>query len=237
MKLQTSKITSIAEQRVVKLTSVRNLRRLIEEREHLGVKSIVGEHKFVGCVNRALALMQHLTQLYLVNIQRVSQELFYQIIIYQFGNFGYLELSEPAPLAELVRLVLDTPESGWEPDDGDKDELAKYTSDLLLSKADMLMDYFSIEINGSGELTAIPILLDNYVPDWNKLPMLLLRLASEVCIILDFFMFAFLANRRCFYQAYTDIILYTQQLTFCQPFKIYDFTILNCLCLTFIFLC
>ena len=178
----TTKSSLIQHQREVKLTSVRNLRRLIEEKEHLGAKNILIEHKFVGCVNRALSLMQHLTQLYLVNIQRLSQELFYQIIIYKFGNFGYLELSEPAPLAELVRMVLDTPESGWEPEDGDKDELAKYTSELLASKADMLMDYFSVEINENGELTALPILLDNYVPDWNKLPMLLLRLASEVCI-------------------------------------------------------
>ena len=178
----TTKSSLIQHQREVKLTSVRNLRRLIEEKEHLGAKNILIEHKFVGCVNRALSLMQHLTQLYLVNTQRVSQELFYQIIIYKFGNFGYLELSEPAPLAELVRMVLDTPESGWEPEDGDKDELAKYTSELLASKADMLMDYFSVEINENGELTALPILLDNYVPDWNKLPMLLLRLASEVCI-------------------------------------------------------
>lgn len=178
----TKSSSSLVQQREIKLTSVRNLRRLIEEKEHLGVKSILEEHKFVGCVNRALSLMQHLTQLYLVNIQRVSQELFYQIIIYKFGNFGYLELSEPAPVAELVRMVLDTEESGWEPEDGDKDELARYTSEFLASKADMLLDYFSVEINENGELTALPILLDNYVPDWNKLPILLLRLASEVCM-------------------------------------------------------
>ena len=182
----TAAITSLksqaqADQRTIKLTSVRNLRRLVEEKEHLGVKSILDGHKFVGCVNRALSLVQHLTQLYLVNTQRLSQELFYQIILYRFGNFGYLELSEPAPVAELVRLVLDTPDSGWEPDDGDKDDLAKYASDLLSSKSDMLMDYFSVQISGEGQLVAMPLLLDNYVPDWNKLPMLLLRLASEVC--------------------------------------------------------
>jgi len=167
-------------ERVIKLTSVRNLRRAIEEKEHLGLKSLLDEHKFVGCVNRSLALVQHLTQLYLVNIEKVSQELFYQILLYRFGNFGYLELSEPAPILELVRLVLDHPESGWEPGDGDKDELAKYTADLLTSRADMLMDYFSVEINGNGEVTALPMLLDNYVPNWNKLPILLLRLVSEV---------------------------------------------------------
>lgn len=160
------------------------MRRQIEDKEHLGVKKILEEHKFVGCVNRSLALMQHLTQLYLVNVQNLSQELFYQIIIFRFGNFGYLELSEPAPIMELVRLVLDTPESGWEPEDGEKDELAKYTVDLLKSKADMLMDYFSVEINEQGELTAMPLLLNNYTPNWNKLPMLLLRLASEVCLFI-----------------------------------------------------
>ena len=166
--------------RRINLTSVKNLCKQIDLNEHLSLRNLLQEHKFVGCVNKGLALVQHLTQLYLVNTKRLSQELFYQIIIFEFGNFNYMELSEPAPINELILLALNTPESGWEPKDGTKEELAKCATDLLVSKADMLLDYFSFEINKEGELTAIPLLLDKYTPNWNGLPMLLLRLATEV---------------------------------------------------------
>ena len=166
--------------RQINLTSVKNLCKNIDQNEHLGLKNLLQDHKFVGCVNKTLALVQHLTQLYLVNTKKLSQELFYQIIIFKFGNFGYIELSEPAPIYDLVLLALNTPESGWQPEDGCKEDLARYTIDLFLSKAEMLLDYFSFEINKNGDLTAIPLLLEKYIPNWNGLPMLLLRLATEV---------------------------------------------------------
>lgn len=171
---------SLSVERQTRLTSIKNLCKVIDQKEHLGLRNLLQEHKFVGCVNRALALVQHLTQLYLVNTQKLSQELFYQILIFKFGNLGYIELTEPAPISELVLLALNSPESGWTPEDGSKEDLAKYTADLLLSKAEMLLDYFSFEINKNGELTTVPLLLEKYIPNWNGLPMLLLRLATEV---------------------------------------------------------
>lgn len=173
---------SLTSERQIRLTSVKNLCKAIDQKEHLGLKNLLNEHKFVGCVNRTLALVQHLTQLYLVNTQKLTQELFYQILIFKFGNFGYIELSEAAPIYELVLLALNSPESGWSPEDGSKEDLAKYATDLLMNKAEMLLDYFSVEINKNGELTAVPLLLDNYIPNWNGLPMLLLRLATEVSL-------------------------------------------------------
>jgi len=54
---------------------------------------------------------------------------------------------EPASIYELALLALDSPESGWKSEDGPKDELAKFVVKLLTSKAEMLADYFSIEID------------------------------------------------------------------------------------------
>lgn len=39
----------------------------------------MAQHSFVGCVNRSLALVQHSTSLYLVNVPKLSEELFYQV--------------------------------------------------------------------------------------------------------------------------------------------------------------
>ena len=56
-------------------------------------------------------------------------------------------LQEPAPLYELAMLALDSEESGWTEADGPKHELANYIKDFLKSKAELLEDYFSMEID------------------------------------------------------------------------------------------
>uniref|UniRef100_A0AAY5K7M1 DNA mismatch repair protein Mlh1 C-terminal domain-containing protein n=1 Tax=Esox lucius TaxID=8010 RepID=A0AAY5K7M1_ESOLU len=137
-------------------------------------------HSFVGCVNPQWTLIQHHTKLYLLNTTKLSQELFYQILIYDFGNIGVLRLSEPAPLYDLALLALDSEESGWSEDDGPKEGLAQYIVDFLKKKSEMLEDYFSMEIDQEGNLTGLPLLLDKYIPLMEGLPMFILRLATEV---------------------------------------------------------
>ena len=44
-------------------------------------------------------------------------------------------------------LALDSDESGWTEDDGPKEQLAQYVQDLLQSKAEMMNDYFSLQID------------------------------------------------------------------------------------------
>ena len=170
--------------REIRLTSVLNLRKAINSNEHKGMKELFEDHKFVGCVNKSLALVQHSTKLFLANVTNLSKELFYQIIMFKFGNFDFLRLSEPAPIYELVLLALDCEESGWTEADGPKDELATYMVNLLKGKAAMLLDYFSLEVDNKGCILTLPLLLDGFIPNLNGLPMFVLRLASEVCFML-----------------------------------------------------
>lgn len=166
--------------REIRLSSVLNLRKAIDDNEHKGMKELFEDHKFVGCVNRSLALVQHSTKLFLANVTTLSKELFYQIIMFKFGNFDFLRLSEPVPIYELALLALECEESGWTEEDGPKDELAAYIVNLLKGKATMLLDYFSLEIDKEGCLLTLPLLLDGYIPNLNGLPMFVLRLATEV---------------------------------------------------------
>uniref|UniRef100_A0A8C9EJV2 MutL homolog 1 n=1 Tax=Pavo cristatus TaxID=9049 RepID=A0A8C9EJV2_PAVCR len=145
-----------------------------------GLQEMLRDHSFVGCVSPQWALVQHRTKLYLLNTTKLSQELFYQILIYDFANFGVLRLSEPAPLYELAMLALEDPESGWTEEDGPKEGLAEYIVEFLKKKTEMLKDYFSLEIDEEGNLTGLPLLIDNYVPLVEGLPMFILRLATEV---------------------------------------------------------
>lgn len=47
---------------------------------------------------------------------------------------------------ELALMALDCSASGWTPADGPKEEMADYVVTFLASKAEMLQDYFSLEI-------------------------------------------------------------------------------------------
>uniref|UniRef100_A0A673JI72 DNA mismatch repair protein MLH1 n=1 Tax=Sinocyclocheilus rhinocerous TaxID=307959 RepID=A0A673JI72_9TELE len=171
---------SLPRRRFIKLTSIKELREDIEQHTHKGLQDLLQNHSFVGSVNPQWTLVQHQTKLYLLNTTKLSQELFYQILIYDFGNFGVLRLSNPAPLYDLAMLALDSEESGWTDEDGPKEGLAQYIVDFLKQKAVMLEEYFSLEIDEEGNLTGLPMLLDNYTPAMEGLPMFILRLATEV---------------------------------------------------------
>ncbi|NXI38227.1 MLH1 protein, partial [Galbula dea] len=166
--------------RIINLTSVLTLQEEIGNQTHANLQEMLHDHSFVGCVSPQWALVQYQTKLYLLNTTKLSQELFYQILIYDFANFGVLRLSEPAPLYELSMLALEDPESGWTEEDGPKEGLAEYIVEFLKKKTEMLKDYFSLEIDEEGNIIGLPLLLDNYVPPLEGLPMFILRLATEV---------------------------------------------------------
>ncbi|XP_069814578.1 DNA mismatch repair protein Mlh1 [Dendropsophus ebraccatus] len=171
---------SAPRRRVINLTSILSLQKQVEDRAHKGLQDMLRNHSFVGCVNPQWTLAQYQTKLYLLNTTKLSEELFYQILIYDFGNFGIMRLSESAPIYELAMLALDSPESGWTEEDGPKEGLAEYIVQFLQKKSEMLKDYFSLEIDEGGNLTGLPLLLDNYIPPLEGLPMFILRLATEV---------------------------------------------------------
>ncbi|XP_073534399.1 DNA mismatch repair protein Mlh1 isoform X1 [Phyllobates terribilis] len=177
---RTMTAASAPRRRVINLTSILSLQKDIEDRAHKSLQDMMKNHSFVGCVNPQWALAQYQTKLYLLNTTKLSQELFYQILINDFGNFGIMRLSESAPIYELAMLALDSPDSGWTEEDGPKEGLTEYIVQFLQKKSEMLKDYFSLEIDEGGNLTGLPLLLDNYIPPLEGLPMFILRLATEV---------------------------------------------------------
>lgn len=173
-------LTSESNRRDIQLTSVLKLREEVEKSGHKGLLDVTSKFTFVGCVNPSLALIQHETVLYICDTAAICAELFYQIMLYDFGNFGIIRFSSPLSLYELAMEALKLEESGWTEADGSKEELAQSVKDLLLSRAEMLEDYFSMELDSDGNLVSIPLLLDNFSPPMEGLPMFVLRLATEV---------------------------------------------------------
>ncbi|XP_003708650.1 DNA mismatch repair ATPase Mlh1 isoform X1 [Megachile rotundata] len=166
--------------REVKLTSVLKLRKEVENECHEGLREILSDLTFVGCIDESAALIQSGVSLYLCNTKKLAEELFYEIMLYDFANHGVIKFSDAIPLYELAMLGLDTEEAGWTEEDGTKEELAKNVKELLLEKTDMLKEYFSIVIDKKGNLRSLPVLLEKYFPYEAGLPLYILRLATEV---------------------------------------------------------
>jgi len=165
----------------VKLTSILNLREIVDKNDNKGISNFFHNHTFVGCVDETLALIQYQTKLYLVNYQETSRELFYQLVLRQFSNFGFINLTQKLPIYDLLMISLDAEEeeNGWDESLQSKEEIAKNITELLIEKSEMLLEYFSITIDQKGNLETLPIILKGYIPNMDKLPGFLLRLGIE----------------------------------------------------------
>ncbi|CAF1236392.1 unnamed protein product [Adineta steineri] len=166
-----SPLASIVFPRQIKLTSIELLRQSVEEECDTDLLNIIRNFVYVGTIDGQSSLIQHDTQLYLIHTRHLSQELFYQLCLYHFGNMGTIRLEpEPPAIDELIRL------------ETDNEEIIEYVIDLLKERHEMLEDYFSLRISSTDpiRLETLPILLDTYVPNLDYLPQYLLRLSKEV---------------------------------------------------------
>uniref|UniRef100_A0A0D9YK94 DNA mismatch repair protein S5 domain-containing protein n=2 Tax=Oryza glumipatula TaxID=40148 RepID=A0A0D9YK94_9ORYZ len=141
---------------------------------------IVKNCTYVGLADEAFALIQHNTRLYLVNVVNISKELMYQQALCRFGNFNAIQLSESAPLQELLVMALKDDELMSDEKDDEKLEIAEVNTEILKENAEMINEYFSIHIDQDGKLTRLPVVLDQYTPDMDRLPEFVLALGNDV---------------------------------------------------------
>lgn len=53
-------------------------------------------------------------------------------------------------------------------------------TELLKQKAEMLEEYFCVKIDTRGNLSRLPIILDQYTPDMDRIPEFVLCLGNDV---------------------------------------------------------
>jgi hypothetical protein len=134
----------------------------------------------VGVVNRHHSLIQYRTKLYLVRHRDVAFHLFYEKALQQFGMFRAFQLPAPLSVYELVYEALGNPRSGYDPEDGPRDQLAEEMKLLLVTNGPMLAEYFAVDIDARGMLRSLPRLLGDHEPSLHSLPEFVFRLATEV---------------------------------------------------------
>ncbi|KNZ81633.1 DNA mismatch repair protein Mlh1 [Termitomyces sp. J132] len=162
------------------LTSVLDLRRKITKGKHRQLTEILEKHTFVGIVDlqRSLSLIQHSTNLYLVNHGSLAEELFYQLGVRQFGNFSRMKLDPPPPLRNLVEIAVNA-EDSTKNSKLTKSQIIDVLK-ILMPRREMLAEYFSLCISDAGLVESLPLLLRDYTPNLNNLPSFLMRLGPQV---------------------------------------------------------
>ncbi|KAJ3999593.1 histidine kinase-like ATPase [Lentinula boryana] len=163
------------------LTSVNQLRSRIAKGKHKLLTEILEKHTFVGIVdvNRCLSLIQYSTKLYLVNHGALAEELFYQLGLRQFGDLSRLKLEPPPSLRVLVKIAVDAEEISEETTLS-KSDIVDRIVETLQSRRSMLSEYFSLNISEDGLVQSLPLILRDYTPNLDKLPLFLMRLGPQV---------------------------------------------------------
>jgi DNA mismatch repair protein MLH1 len=168
---------------ICRLSTIKELRASVRECMHSELTDVFSNHTFVGIVDdtKRIAAIQSGVKLFLVDYGMVSAEYFYQLGLTDFGNFGAIRFGPPLDLHELLRVgVLQLKSQEPDSTDFDWDEVIPAVVEQLISRRDMLAEYFALEISEEGELLSIPLLVKGYMPSMAKLPNFLLRLGPHV---------------------------------------------------------
>lgn len=65
-------------------------------------------------------------------------------------------------------------------------------TELLKQNAEMLREYFGIQIDMNGNLSTLPVVLDQYTPDMDRVPEFVLCLGNDVGSIIFSLIYIFL---------------------------------------------
>ena len=91
----------------VKYATINELRERVRGSAHSGLTELFLNHIYVGLVDehRRLAAVQHGVKLFLVDYGAVCFEMFYQIGLADFRNFGHICLSPPQSVRGLLQIA------------------------------------------------------------------------------------------------------------------------------------
>jgi DNA mismatch repair protein MLH1 len=164
------------------LTSIQDSIADLRRNVHRGAAEILREHTFVGVASERYALVQHQTKLMLVDIVPVITELMYRQILMRFADFDSVKVEPPAILLPFISLAMGDGGEGEGSEEVHED--ANECIQVLLDKAQMLDEYYSITITGTSpkdaKLERMPVLFAGMTPDLARAPEFFRDLAEDV---------------------------------------------------------
>ncbi|KAL9554521.1 hypothetical protein MBANPS3_002771 [Mucor bainieri] len=124
----------------------------------------------VGAVDNLIQLIEFDTKYYLIQTSIISEQAVYQCILARIGHFGHLTFHHPLSLPECLSAECA------------EHKVASVAGDVF-SKRDFLAAHFQTDLvmdNNIVWLKSLPLIITNYAPTLDKLPLFVYRLAAEV---------------------------------------------------------
>ncbi|GME73009.1 unnamed protein product [Ambrosiozyma monospora] len=187
--LANTTVQTIEKERVkVNLLSVNNLRSQVENFTSEEITNILSHHTFIGVIDyeKRLVALQSGLKLFMVDYASICNELFYQIGLSDFANFGKLKLSEPISIRKQLEVIYNNADLLETVSKGNKVKTIDEVLEKFSEMGDMLNEYFSIEVDEQRtkvtdvNLISLPMLIQNYFPSLSKLPLFLFRVGNRV---------------------------------------------------------
>mmetsp|Transcript_98268 Transcript_98268/g.225579 ORF Transcript_98268/g.225579 Transcript_98268/m.225579 type:complete len:435 (+) Transcript_98268:833-2137(+) len=161
------------------LTSINSLLKAVDEQDNPELTKSLTQSVFVGAVSEDLALLQSRSKLVLVNLEAVALEVAYQFLLRNFGCHKAIVFSPPVSIVPLVVHYLKGQGAAGMIGNIDTQEIADTASAFLVSKSEMLSEYFGVSFCKEG-LQRIPQVFGKAVPDLSALPLFCLSLCTQI---------------------------------------------------------
>ena len=119
-----------------------------------------------------------------MNHKKLSQELFYQLTLKTFANFGYLKLQKELNIYELILICVEDENVENEPiKNSELANVYKFNiqelTDILIDHKEMFFEYFSIEIKNQ-KLYTMPMILPNHIPNLDGIAIFLFTISQVI---------------------------------------------------------
>jgi len=131
------------------------------------LKMILANFSVVGAISPSRFAIQHDVNLMLLDMEPLTYDLFYQIILRDYGNFGHVTIEPGIDIKEVLKSTNIL-----------SDEKSTKLLKKLKKSSAMLEDYFSIKISETGCIESMPIILEGWRPVFNLIYNLLGDLAD-----------------------------------------------------------
>lgn len=171
---------------IVNLDSIKALRKEVKEEANTELTELFSKHTYVGVADYSKRLMclQYDVRLYLMDYASVCNEFFYQVGLSDFSNFGRIRFTNPVDIRELLKTEIYDNAELMEKYYEDAPKLDDLINTVFIEMSEMLNEYFSIEIDKTNKeypkLKTLPMLMQNYIPSFNKLSLFLFKIGTKV---------------------------------------------------------
>jgi DNA mismatch repair protein MLH1 len=164
--------TSERERSSLRLESITSLEEEVAQKVHKSLTRAITNASYIGIVDeyRRLCCFQYDVNLYLCDYAALLHELYYQIGLTEFANFGEYLLEPQLTMEQLLAPLYEK-----NADLVSKDKVTSTIND----NQELLNDYFQIKVL-DNRVISIPLIHQDIVPSSLKLPHFIYRLGTKV---------------------------------------------------------